>query len=100
MSVQTEAGWSAPFVFWILSYRVQRSLTVPTVPLWHMQDEGVINGTQILWISGDDMQVPLPRTEGNRDIDHVGMARPAAQQADSAGDRVVQGDDLRALVTE
>lgn len=56
--------------------------------------------TQILWIGGDDMQVPLPRAEGNRDIDHIGVARPAAQQADSAGDRVVQGDDLRALVAE
>jgi len=35
------------------------------------------------------MQVPLPCAEGNRHIDHIGMARPAAQQADSAGDRVV-----------
>ena len=43
------------------------------------------------------MQVPLPRAEGNRDIDHIRVARPAAQQADSAGDRVVQGDDLGAL---
>ena len=46
------------------------------------------------------MQVPLPRAEGNRDIDHIGLARPAAQQANSARDRVIQGDDLRALVAE
>jgi hypothetical protein len=65
-----------------------------------VQDEGVIDCTQIPWIGGDDMQVPLPRAEGNRDIDHIRVARPAAQQADSAGDRVVQGDDLGALVAE
>ena len=46
------------------------------------------------------MQVPLPRAKGNRDIDDICVARPAAQQADSAGDRVVQGDDHRALVAE
>jgi len=44
------------------------------------------------------MQVPLPRAEGNRDIDHIGVARPATQEADRAGDRVVQGDDARVLV--
>jgi hypothetical protein len=65
-----------------------------------VQDEGVIDCTQIPWIGGDDVQVPLSRAESNRDIDHIGMARPAAQQADSAGDRVVQGDHLRALVAE
>jgi len=37
----------------------------PTVHSWHMQDEAVIDCTQILWIGGDDMQVPLPRAEGN-----------------------------------
>lgn len=72
----------------------------PTVASWRVQDEGVIDGTQIIWIGGDDMQVPLPRTQSNRDIDHIGVTRPAAQQADSAGDRVVQGDDPRALVAE
>ena len=65
-----------------------------------MQDEGVIDCSQILWIGGNDMQVPLPRAEDNRDIDHIGVTGPAAQQADSAGGRVVQGDDLRALVAE
>jgi hypothetical protein len=65
-----------------------------------LQDEGVIDCTQILWIGGDDTQVPLPRAEGNRDIDHISVARPAAQQANSAGDRIVQGDDLRALVAQ
>ena len=70
------------------------------MPSWHVQDEGIIDCMQILWIGGDDMQVPLPRAEGNRDIDYIGVARPAAQQADSAGDRVVQGDDLRTLVAE
>jgi hypothetical protein len=39
--------------------------TCPPVPSWHVQDEGVIDCTQILWIGGDDMQVPLPRAEGN-----------------------------------
>src|SRR5712691_2586824 len=49
----------------------------PTVPSWRVQDEGVIDCMQILRIGGDDMQVPLPRAEGNRDIDHIGVARPA-----------------------
>lgn len=39
-----------------------------------MQDQGVIDCTQILWIGGDDMQVPLPRAERDRDIDHIGVA--------------------------
>jgi len=65
-----------------------------------VQDEGIINGTKILRIGGDHMQVPVPRAERDRDIDHIGVARPAAQQADSAGDRVVQGNNLGALVAE
>jgi hypothetical protein len=65
-----------------------------------MQDKGLIDCTQICWVRGDDMAVPLPGTKGNRDVDNVGMARPAAQQADSAGDRVIDGDDLRALIDE
>jgi hypothetical protein len=32
-----------------------------TVTSWHVQDEGVIDCSQIVWIGGDDMQVPLPR---------------------------------------
>lgn len=65
-----------------------------------MQDEGVIDCPQIVWIGGDDMQVALPRAEGNRDIDDIGVTGSAAQQADGTGGRVVQGDDLRALVAE
>jgi hypothetical protein len=65
-----------------------------------VQDEGVIDCPQIVWIGGDDMQVPLPRAEGNRHIDDIGVARPAAQQADSPGGRVVQVDDLCALIAE
>jgi len=65
-----------------------------------MQDEGIIDCPQIVWIGGDDMQVALLRAEGNRDIDHIGVTGSAAQQADGAGDRVFQGDDLRALVAE
>ncbi len=87
-------------VFWILPYRVQLSLPCLTVTSWHVQDEGVIDCPQIVWIGGDDMQVPLPRAEGNRHIDDIGVARPAAQQADSPGGRVVQGDDLCALIAE
>src|ERR1017187_8319466 len=72
----------------------------PTVPSWHVQDKSVIDRTEIVRIGGDDMQVPLPRAEGNRYIDHIGVTRPAAHQADGTGDRVIQGDDLRALVAE
>jgi hypothetical protein len=50
--------------------------------------------------SGDAMQVPLPRAKGNRDINHIGMARPAAQHAGSSSDRVVQVGYLRARVAE
>jgi len=49
-----------------------------TVPSWHVQDQGVIDCTQILWVRSYDMPVPLPRAEGNRDIDDIGVARPAA----------------------
>jgi acetoin utilization deacetylase AcuC-like enzyme len=56
-----------------------------------VQDEGVIDCPQIVWIGGDDMQVVLPRAEGNRDIDDIGVTGSAAQQADGAGGRVVQG---------
>jgi hypothetical protein len=72
----------------------------PSGNSWHVQYECAINRTEISWIGGDNAQVPLPRAQGNRDIDHIGVARPAAEQADSAGDRVVQGDDLGALVPE
>ncbi len=65
-----------------------------------MQDEGVIDCPQILWIGRDDMQIALPCADRNRDIDDIGMARPAAQQANRAGCRVVQGDNLRALVAK
>ena len=78
----------------------RRSLTASDDASWHVQNEGVIDCTKIVRIGGDDVQVPLPRAEGNRDIDHIGVARPATQEADRAGDRVVQGDDLRALVAE
>jgi hypothetical protein len=67
---------------------------------WHVEDEGIVDGSQILRVGGNDMQIPLACADGNRRVDHVGMARPAAQQADSASDRVVEGDDLRALVAE
>jgi hypothetical protein len=72
----------------------------PTAPSRHVQYEGIINCTKILRIGGDDMQVPLPRAEGNRHIDHIGVARPAAQQAHSPGDGIVQGNNLGALVAE
>jgi hypothetical protein len=65
-----------------------------------VEDERVIDGTQLLRIEGNDVQLPLPREQRNRDIDRVGVIRPAAQQADSAGDRVIDGDDLRALIDE
>ena len=65
-----------------------------------MQDEGAIDCPQIVWIGGNDMQVPLPRAEGNRDIDDISVTGSAAQQADGASGRVIQRDDLRALVAE
>ena len=65
-----------------------------------MEDERVVDSPQILRVGGNDMQIPLPRAEGNRHIDHIGVAQPAAQQADSASDWIVQGDDFRALIAK
>lgn len=67
---------------------------------WDMQDEGPIDGPQILWVRGDNVQVPLPGAERDRHIDDIGVTRPTAQQADCTGDRVVQGDDFGALVAK
>ena len=39
-----------------------------------MQDEGVIDCPQILWIGCDDIQIALSCTDGNRDIDDICMA--------------------------
>jgi hypothetical protein len=65
-----------------------------------VENEGVVDSPQILRVGSNDMQIPLPRAQGNRHIHHIGVARPAAQQADSASDWVVQGDDLRALIAK
>lgn len=46
----------------------------PLADSWHMQDEGVIDCPQILWIGGDDMETALPCADRNRDIDHIGVA--------------------------
>lgn len=65
-----------------------------------MQDEGVIDCTQILWIGRDDVPIALPCADRNRDIDDIDMARPAAQQANRAGCQIIQGDNLRTLVAK
>ena len=73
---------------------VRPSLTVTSR---HVQYEGGINRPQIVWIGGDDMQVPLPRAERNRDIDHIGMARLAEEQADSPRGRGASARTTRRL---
>jgi hypothetical protein len=71
-----------------------------SLPSGYVQDQSVVDCMQVLRIGGDDMQVPLPCAQGNRYIYDISVTRPTAQQADSAGERVVQGDDLRSLVAE
>src|SRR5258707_14804951 len=66
-----------------------------TVTSRNVQDESVIDSPQIVWIGGDHMQVALPRADRNRDIDDIGVARPAPPPADTPGGGVVQGYDLR-----
>jgi hypothetical protein len=46
-----------------------------------MQDEGAVNSPQILWIRRDDMQIAFSCADSNRDIDNIGVARPAAEEA-------------------
>ena len=46
------------------------------------------------------MQIALPCADRHRDVDDIGMAGSAAEQTDSSGCRVIQGDDLGALVAE
>jgi hypothetical protein len=65
-----------------------------------MKDEGFIDDPQILRIGRDDVPVALPCTDRNRDIDDIGVARPATEQTDGAGYRVVQREDLSTLVAE
>ena len=65
------------------------AIVAGAVPSWRVQDEGVIDRPQIPRVRGDDVQVPLSRAEGNRDIDHIGVAdlphsRPTARATGSS----------------
>jgi hypothetical protein len=74
MSTRTDNGWPGPSVCWILSRQVPLSVTMSGAPSRHVQDEGLIERPQVLRVAGNDMKVALPRAEGNRHVNHIGVA--------------------------
>jgi hypothetical protein len=40
---------------------------------WHVQDKSLINGSQIVWIGRDHVQVALPCADSNRNVDDVSV---------------------------